>query len=651
MSQKIKDFENRITQILNSTILKDKNSVLIANNNRNLDIHSYNQILITIEDLTEQIISSAYNYKMRINYLSHFENKFEELYATYITSPLHEKFIIGDIFAAKKYIPLMEKRLKDWRERLEFDLDFFHKLGFLDCNVVAVGSNGSGKTSLTNKLKWHIKEYSVIISAQRILSFQDIDSIDSPKTIKFELKKIQTTGKENKNPKDINILQKEFSLVLKSLLADNYMQSIKYRAEALETWKKSEHIKAPLKNNLDKTLEIWNSLIENRYLQCDNGINISVKDDFGRKYSVAQMSDGEKTILFLTAQVLQAPENGFVIIDEPEMFLHKSILNKLWDCLEKERDDCIFVYLTHDLDFAVSRTDAKKMWIKSYSPRDNTWEIEDIPINSIPESLILELVGSKKNILFCEGKEDNKDEKIYNILFPSLTIKPVESCHDVINYTKSFNRIKSINTSAIGLIDLDRQPPERVQALASDNIYCLSVAEVENLLLDEKFLISLSKKILSTEEEVEKIKNKVIEELNTCKEMQAANHASSKVNYYFKDSNVSQGNSLEDLEKNLRIFNDNINISEWYQQRISDIEDIVNQQDYFRAIKIFNHKGLKKFANEQFKIRNFTDRAIAHLQKNEKDHDFYPVTHLVKKYFPDELANYTKSDHNPELEN
>ena len=136
---------------------------------------------------------------------------------------------------------------------------------------------------------------------------------------------------------------------------------------------------------------------------------------------------------------LQAPSQGFIVIDEPEMYLHKTILKKLWDILESERNDCLFIYLTHDLDFATSRTSAKKIWIKSFTHPDK-WEIEDIPTDEIPETLLFELLGSRKNILFCEGVKGSIDERVYSILFPELTIMPVGSCFDVINHTKAFNK-------------------------------------------------------------------------------------------------------------------------------------------------------------------------------------------------------------------
>ena len=72
-------------------------------------------------------------------------------------------------------------------------------------------------------------------------------------------------------------------------------------------------------------------------------------------YNAAEMSDGERVIFYLIGECLAAPDDAVIVIDEPEMHLHKSIQSDLWDAIEAERPDCLFVYLTHDVDFAASR--------------------------------------------------------------------------------------------------------------------------------------------------------------------------------------------------------------------------------------------------------------------------------------------------------
>jgi len=513
---------------------------------------------------------------------------------------------------------------------LLFNLDFFNKLGFFNNNIVAIGANGSGKTSLSNKLKTYIQNNGVVISAQRILFVPTFETLHNPTKTAQELKQTQLLDKSNKDQNNFHHLHQEFGVVLKNLLADSIALGNEFRMNAIEQKKKGEEISDPPITNLDRTLEIWNSLIEHRTIKCIDGMNINVESETKRPYPAIQMSDGEKVMLFLIAQVLQAPKSGFIIVDEPEMYLHKTILKKLWDILEKERQDCIFVYLTHDLDFATSRTTAKKIWIRSFMHPDK-WDIENIPENDLPEPLLLELLGSRKNILFCEGKKGSIDEKIYNILFPSFTITPVDNCFAVINYTKAFNKLPNSNTKAFGIIDSDHHGSQRLQTLEQENVFSLSLAEPENLFLDEDFLKILSKQLLLDESIVDEIKTEVLTQLQNEIELQTSNYVSAKINYYFKDSHVSKGNTLATVNDNYNKFSNEIKIQDWYDNRKQELEKIIADKDYNKVLSVYNNKGLKAIANKKFKITDFTDRAIKQMQFETETHD------ILRKHFPEQL--------------
>lgn len=555
----------------------------------------------------------------------------------------------GDINHALQYFPYRGRNISSFAENqkvqvrlnieqqkttleqqlnlLLFNLDFFKKLSFFNNNIVAIGANGSGKTSLSNKLKNYIQNNGVVISAQRILFVPTFETLHNPTKTAQELKQTQLLDKSNKDQNNFHHLHQEFGVVLKNLLADSIASGNNFRMNAIEQKKNGQEISYPPITNLDRTLEIWNSLIEHRSIKCLDGMNINVESETGRPYPVIQMSDGEKVMLFLIAQVLQAPKSGFIIVDEPEMYLHKTILKKLWDILEKERQDCIFVYLTHDLDFATSRTTAKKIWIRSFTHPDK-WDIENIPENDLPEPLLLELLGSRKNILFCEGKKGSIDEKIYNILFPTYTITPVDNCFAVINYTKAFNKLPNSNTKAYGIIDSDHHGMERLQALITENIFSLSLAEPENLFLDEHFLKILSKQLLVDESVVEEIKSEVLKQLENEIELQTSNYVSAKINYHFKNSHVSKGNTLLTVNENFSKFSSEIKIQDWFNNRKQELEKILADKDYDKVLSVYNNKGLKAIANRKFKITDFTERAIKQLQFETETQD------ILRKHFP-----------------
>ncbi len=116
------------------------------------------------------------------------------------------------------------------------------------------------------------------------------------------------------------------------------------------------------------------------------------------------MSDGERVALYLMAQILCVPSQSIIIIDESEVYLHKSIMNRLWDKLEEYRKDCLFIYITHDIQFATVHKNSKKLWVHEYFG-NNDWDYEFINGgDDVPEELLLEILGTRKNVLFVEGK-------------------------------------------------------------------------------------------------------------------------------------------------------------------------------------------------------------------------------------------------------
>lgn len=577
---------------------------------------------------------------LAINYIQHFHN---DLSQTLNSLPYRQNTDLSFIQPYSKegirknienqIIPL-EKQLK----QVNFNLDFFRKLNFFSSNIVAVGANGSGKTTLSNDFKKYLPNTGIVISAQKVLiipTFSGVSNFNNTsqklqqsQKIDKSLKVTYSTENQGSSWSIMTQVGGEFQILLDNLLAERSVVRNKY----FDQLRNGQVINDIPVTRLDKALTIWNSLIQHRTLECTDGINITLKPLMtSNSYPAHQMSDGEKVALYLIAHILQAPESGFIIIDEPEMYLHKTILKKLWDILEVERQDCIFIYLTHDLDFATSRT-AQKVWIKSFN-YPNNWEIENIPDNELPEPLLLELLGSRKNILFCEGKKGSIDEKIYNILFPNFTITPVDNCFAVINYTKAFNKLPNSTTKAFGIIDSDHHGTERLQALKPENIFSISMAEPENLLLDESFLEIMAEQLLFDKSLVQQIKTDIIERLKSELELQISNYVSAKINYYFKDSHVSKGNTLATVNENFTKFSNEIKIQEWYDERKLELEKIIDDKDYVKVLSVFNNKGLKAIVNKHFKITDFTDKAIKMLQFQSNTHD------LLKNYFPIEITN------------
>lgn len=496
--------------------------------------------------------------------------------------------------------------------------NFYKDLGFFTDSIVVVGANGSGKSTLATNLKTTIDERDgIVIPAQKLLIIPTFDNTPNYNSSNQEYKLYEQNYSDNKvtynasKTDDIPYSETkkygaEYKYVLKTLIAErahvrnvfcsNYSNGVEVKKEDLHS-------------KLDTAIEIWNSLIEHREMFFNESNELMIKDPAdGSLYQAFKMSDGEKNILYLIGRVLLANPGSLIIIDEPEMYLHKAIVNKLWDRLEVLRQDCIFVYLTHDLDFASSRK-AQKYWIKHFQ-FPISWDIESIPENEIPENLLMKLLGSRKRILFCEGKHNSLDTKIFEILYPDYTITPLGSCTDVINYVRSFNKIPNRNVEAIGFIDRDFRTQEQLTKLDTENIYSYSVAEIENLFLIKDF-ISRFANYKKEQIDLDILEEKVLKLLQENKISQSANFASSLINYNFSESHVRKGNDIGNVKTNLESFINNLKLDETYDKRIELLEKIISDKDYEGAIKLYNNKGLLSVAEDLLSLKSSTYRLKA----------------------------------------
>lgn len=275
--------------------------------------------------------------------------------------------------------------------------DFYKSLGYVTRNSVVVGANGCGKTSLANSLTAAM-DYrdGIVIPAQKLLIIPTFASIPNYDAASSEYNTYQKTVLDDKRTYNANnngdlpyeLTQQygtEYKKVLATLLSERLLVRNRYCDKVQNKENPDESI---LHSKLDNVLSIWNFLIQHRTIMCDENNNIILSDKAGSiTYAAHQMSDGERVILYLIGRVLLAPENAIIVVDEPEMYLHKTIVDKLWNKLEASRNDCTFIYLTHDLTFAASRN-ANKYWIREfYHP--STWNIEPLNDSEIPEELLL----------------------------------------------------------------------------------------------------------------------------------------------------------------------------------------------------------------------------------------------------------------------
>lgn len=339
------------------------------------------------------------------------------------------------------------------------------------------------------------------------------------------------------------------------------------------------------------------------------------------------MSDGERVIFYLIGEVISAPENSIIVVDEPEMHIHKSITKKLWDKIELERPDCTFIYLTHDIDFTVSRQDAVKIWAKSFN--GTQWDYELLSENiELPEQIYYEILGSRKPILFIEGDDSSIDYKLLQLVFSDFTIKPLGGCEKVFEATRSFNEQKSFHhIQSYGLIDRDRRTDEEISHINSPNIWVAKVAEIENFLLLEPIVKLVAQKMMKNPDEVfATVKNNIVNFFESQIPKQSVEHTIHKVERKLnKATDNSAVKELAELEAELSRFWTNLKTSEIYASLVSQFENLVQNKNYNGILKVFNNKGM--IANSQVfnlcdlnsKNDAYLNYVIGLLKRNDED--------------------------------
>lgn len=357
-------------------------------------------------------------------------------------------------------------------------------------SLVFVGANGAGKTRLGVFLEQQLRSPKVPvqrIAAQRSIVFNDkLGLVNSEMALKT-LRLGSPTAADNqidyfrwgKNPA-IKPLD-DFDGLLQALYAEQSEVTIKENQDR----KANPNLERAVPK-LEILSEIWHELLPKRQLIINHAeIKVtSSNTPIVTQYSASELSDGERVIFYMIGQVLLAEENSILIIDEPELHMHKSILGSLWDKIEKSRPDVGFIYITHDLAFASSRSSAKIYAVEEFDFSNVRWKItESETVEDLPQPILLKILGSRKNILFVEG-ENGKDAQLFRLLYPNKTIVERSACDRVVSAVKAFHDCKSLHDKQCkGIIDRDGRTDEECIALKNDNIIVLPVSEIENLLL------------------------------------------------------------------------------------------------------------------------------------------------------------------------
>ncbi len=500
--------------------------------------------------------------------------------------------------------------------------------------IVLLGANGSGKTRFGVKIEElndlsfnninQLEESHIHrLSAQKSLiistSISIFDHESSEKNLFLGTSDYHGTKniyRFQANP--ATSLLNDYQQALSLLFSNAQIELQREHDEAKKCSKEGKMIPAPIETVVDKAQRIWNTLLPHRALDLSgNGVHVNYND---QKYHGKEMSDGERVILYMICQALVVKPKTLFIIDEPELHINKSIVNELWTLLESERNDCIFMYLTHDIDFAVSRSNAQYMWIKSFD--GTSWGYEFLDTESLPDlpnELLFEILGTRQKIVFVEGTKDSYDYKLYQELYreKGYHVIPCGGCQDVIRVVKAkktYEKLQQIE--AYGIVDRDFRCENEIAKLKENGVYTLGVAEVENLFLVPE-LLEIMERVLGCDPGTAKeAEGFIIKMYNDCKNMQILEALSKEITFQLSLFELGRNQYTdEEIWKKIQSRFTIENIEAWHSEK----EDIYNSANTLPEIlAIFNFKELSKKISSKFGLSNkdFPKRVITVLSKD-----------------------------------
>ncbi len=143
-------------------------------------------------------------------------------------------------------------------------------------------------------------------------------------------------------------------------------------------------------------------------------------------YSVAELSDGERSALLVAATVLTAKPGTLVLIDEPERHLHRSIISPLLTHLFARRLDCAFVVSTHYVTLPLDNPTARTLLVRGCTLEGTSflnWDVDLVPPGAeIDEDLKRDILGARRKLLFVEGEARSLDTPLYSAVFKDVSV-------------------------------------------------------------------------------------------------------------------------------------------------------------------------------------------------------------------------------------
>lgn len=428
----------------------------------------------------------------------------------------------------------------------------------------------------------------------------------------------------------------EFDRLIYLMLRDEFVEMLKYKAEIMAGGNPA----LPC-TKLDITARRWEEVFPKNHLMRASGKLLFSNDTSDKPFNAFRLSDGEKAVLYYIAAVQYAPKDGVIFVDDPETFLHHSIMQALWNVIESMRPDCTFIYNTHDIDFAASRIDNTCVWVRNFDAIAQAWDYEVIDTNAnlFSDQLVYELMGSRKPVLFVEGDEKHSlDNRFYPLIFSEYTVKPLGSCNKVIEATRAFNDLQNFHhLDSHGVVDRDRRDDAEVNYLRDKKVFVPNVAEIENIFMLEGIIRTVATHNRHNPDiAFTAVRKAVVAMFKTAVRSQALQHVRHRVKRKVEMRIDRRFQNINALEAHMTDLVNEIDPRGMYESICREFHGYINSNNYAAVLKVFNEKSMLSESNVAkhcgYKNKDEYIRAVLNILKEDGE-EAQQIRQAVKQCF------------------
>lgn len=458
--------------------------------------------------------------------------------------------------------------------------------------IVIVGANGAGKSRFADRMARDCGPAAFTLSALRALyerqPLAEIAESDEAHHIDRLYADAVRAGMSSPD------LTSQLDRLLTLLMRDEMVNLIDYKLS-----RTSGHPDQPLPDTrLDRVIDVWHHIFPDNKILISRGSLLfnRVGADASDVYSPVKLSAGEKAVIYYIAALTYAPADAVVFVDSPEMFLHPTVMQSLWNRLRQLRPDCTFVFTTHDLDFASSRSEAAVIWVRSFDAPAMRWDYTILPANTpLTEEIFAAIMGPRKPVLFIEGDGKRSiDARLYPLIFPDFSVRALGSCNKVIEATRAFNDLNAFHKlDSYGIVDRDRRDAQEVDYLRRKKIMVPEVAEIENILLLEDVVRAVARHCGKNDDRVfKRVRHAILAQFAPDIKAQALLHTRHKVKRLMEYRIDARFTSIAMLENHLRSLPAEINAHGMYDSFCARFRKMHDSGDYAGVLRVYNQKSM-----------------------------------------------------------